>query len=102
MQIIINKKDSQAEIPEYQTSGSAGFDLSSLEEIIVPGQEMKLIPTGLIIHVPENHVLLLMARSSLFKKKGLILSNGVGVIDSDYCGPNDEILFLFIISKKLQ
>ena len=91
MQVKITKIHPHAQIPKYQTSGSAGFDLASVEEIKIAPQEFKLIPTGLVIATPKNHVLLLMARSSLFKKKGLILANSVGVIDSDYQGPNDQI-----------
>ena len=52
------------------------------------------MPTGLVIAVPDGHALLIAARSSLFKKKGLMLANNLGVIDQDYCGPTDEIHIL--------
>jgi len=49
------------------------------------------VPTGLVIEVPDGMFLAVFARSSTPLKKGLMVANGVGVVDSDYCGPNDEI-----------
>jgi dUTP pyrophosphatase len=49
------------------------------------------VPTGLIIRVPDRYFLAIFARSSTPLRRGLIVANGVGVIDSDYSGPNDEI-----------
>jgi dUTP pyrophosphatase len=49
------------------------------------------VPTGLVIHVPPQHFLGIFARSSTPLKRGLMVANGVGVVDSDYCGPADEI-----------
>src|SRR5262245_41385274 len=57
---------------------------------VEPG-EVTLVPTGLVIEVPEGHFLGIFARSSTPLKRGLMVANGVGVVDSDYCGPNDEI-----------
>jgi len=49
------------------------------------------VPTGLVIEVPAGHFLGVFARSSTPLKRGLIVANGVGVVDSDYSGPADEI-----------
>jgi dUTP pyrophosphatase len=49
------------------------------------------VPTGLVIEVPAGHFLGIFARSSTPLKRGLIVANGVGVLDSDYCGPEDEV-----------
>ena len=49
------------------------------------------MPTGLVIQVPAGHFLGIFARSSTPLKKGLMVANGVGVIDQDYCGPADEV-----------
>ncbi len=49
------------------------------------------MPTGLVIAVPAGHVLGIFARSSTPLKRGLMVANGVGLVDSDYCGPKDEI-----------
>ena len=58
--------------------------------IVEPGA-IALVPTGLVIEVPEGHVLGVFARSSTPLKRGLMVANGVGVVDSDYCGAADEI-----------
>ena len=57
---------------------------------VEPGQ-VALVPTGLVIEVPNGHLLGVFARSSTPLKRGLMVANGVGVVDSDYCGPADEI-----------
>ena len=78
-------------MPSYQTAGSAGFDLaSSVDMTIAPG-EIKLVPTGLVFAVPAGHFLGIFARSSTPLKRGLTVANGVGVLDSDYSGPTDEL-----------
>ncbi|MFA6161079.1 MAG: dUTP diphosphatase [Patescibacteria group bacterium] len=91
MKVRITKLKGDINLPAYQTEGAAGFDLAAAEDcLVLPGQSF-LVPTGLGIATPHGHVLFLTARSSLFKKKGLMLANGIGTIDSDYCGPNDQI-----------
>jgi dUTP pyrophosphatase len=57
---------------------------------IRPG-EVALVPTGLVIEVPSGHFLGVFARSSTPLKRGLMVANGVGIVDSDYCGPADEV-----------
>ena len=88
----INLIDKNLPIPKYQTSGSVGFDIYSRKNITIQPGKIILIPTNLIIQVPKNYFLLIAARSSLPIKKGLVIANGIGVLDQDYCGPNDEIL----------
>ena len=78
-------------LPQYQTAGAAGFDLAASEDIVVAPSSIALIPTGLVIQVPAGHFLGVFARSSTPLKRGLMVANGVGVIDRDYCGPEDEI-----------
>lgn len=76
-------------IPSYATPASAGVDLSAdLREPITlgPGENVK-IPTGLAIELPDQSVVaLVFARSGLASRHGIGLTNGVGVIDSDYRG----------------
>ena len=62
----------------------------SCTEALAAG-EVTLVPTGLVIEVPTGMFLGVFARSSTPLKRGLMVANGVGVVDSDYCGPNDEI-----------
>ena len=78
-------------LPAYQTGGAAGFDLAASEAIRVQPGEVTLVPTGLVIEVPPGHFLGVFARSSTPLKRGLMVANGVGIVDSDYCGPTDEI-----------
>ena len=78
-------------LPEYHSAGAAGFDLAASQDVVVKPQSIALIPTGLVIEVPRGHFLGIFARSSTPLKRGLMVANGVGVIDPDYCGPTDEI-----------
>ena len=78
-------------LPAYQTNGSAGFDLAASEDVIVEPRSIALVPTGLVIEVPAGHFLGIFARSSTPLKRGLMVANGVGVVDADYCGDTDEI-----------
>jgi dUTP pyrophosphatase len=78
-------------LPSYQTAGSAGFDLAASVDLTIPPGHAVLVPTGLVIAVPAGHFLGVFARSSTPLKRGLMVANGVGVVDSDYSGPNDEI-----------
>lgn len=78
------------ELPQYHTKESAGFDIAAAEDVIIePGQVVK-VRSGLIIEAPEGYFLMLTCRSSLSSKKGLHLANGVGTIDRDFSGPEDE------------
>ena len=58
---------------------------------VSPGSVV-LVRTGLVIEVPSGHFLGIFARSSTPLKRGLMVSNGVGVIDPDYSGPEDEVM----------
>ena len=58
---------------------------------VAPGQ-IALVRTGLVIEVPTGHFLGIFARSSTPLKRGLMVANGVGVIDPDYSGPDDEVM----------
>jgi dUTP pyrophosphatase len=80
-----------AVLPSYQTLHSAGFDLASVANVTVDPGGVALIPTGLVIQVPFRMFLGIFARSSTPLKRGLMVANGVGVIDPDYSGPEDEI-----------
>lgn len=79
-----------ATVPEYKTNGAVGFDLSVIEEKTIQPGETVFLQTGLVICVPDGHVLIIASRSSNVKK-GIMLANSIGVIDQDYCGPDDAI-----------
>ena len=86
-------EDKGINLPIRKTKGSAGYDFEVAEDVVVPkfekGQKPTIIKTGVKAYMPEDEVLYLYGRSSNFKKKGLMLANNVGVVDSDYYG-NEE------------
>jgi dUTP pyrophosphatase len=91
MRLKIRRLDSTISLPTYATEEAAGFDLAASQDVrLAPGQ-IALVPTGLVIEVPSGHFLAIFARSSTPLKRGLLVANGVGVIDPDYCGPKDEV-----------
>lgn len=88
MKMNVKRTNPYAILPRYATAGAAGMDLPAcLDEplTLAPGQRA-LVPTGIAIALPPQHVGLIFARSGLAVKQGLTLSNGVGVIDCDYRG----------------
>lgn len=91
MRLQITRLHPHVPLPSYATAGAAGFDLAAAEDAEIPPHQIRLIGTGLVIKVPAEHFLAVFARSSTPLKRGLMVANGVGVIDSDYCGATDEI-----------
>lgn len=94
-------------LPVRKTKHSAGYDIEAAEDIIIPsfkkGMKPTLIKTGLKAYMGEDEVLILANRSSNPGKKGLILANSIGVIDSDYYGNADNdghIMFAFYNIKE--
>jgi dUTP pyrophosphatase len=89
--VRIHRLSPSAELPRYATADSAGFDLAACANVVVEPGRTALIPTGLVIEVPTGMFLAIFARSSTPLKRGLMVANGVGVVDSDYCGASDEV-----------
>ena len=89
--IRIKRVDTSLPLPRHETSGSVGFDLLCREAVTVPPGEIRLVAANVIVAVPPGYMLMLAARSSLPVRKGLMMPNGVGIIDQDYQGPDDEI-----------
>ncbi len=89
LKILDDRLGKDIPLPEYATLGSAGLDLRAcLDEPVdlAPGQTL-LIPTGLAIHIDDHHLAaVLLPRSGLGHKHGIVLGNLVGLIDSDYQG----------------
>lgn len=93
-------------LPKRSTKNSAGYDVEAAEDTIIPsfrkGQKPTLIKTGLKAYMGEDEVLILANRSSNPGKKGLILANSIGVVDSDYYeNPDNDghIMFAFFNVK---
>ena len=91
VQITVHRLDPSVPLPRYETDGAAGFDLAASADMTIAPGEVALVPTGLVIAVPAHHFLGIFARSSTPLKRGLMVANGVGIVDPDYCGPKDEI-----------
>lgn len=92
--VEFKKLDARAEIPKYMSEGAAGMDLAaclpedpSLGSVIVlRPMERKLVPTGLAVAIPSGFEGQVRSRSGLTLKKGLVVPNSPGTIDSDYRG----------------
>lgn len=94
-------------LPVRKTKKSAGYDVEAAEDIIIPsfkkGMKPTLVKTGIKSYMPEDEMLALYNRSSNPGKKGLILANSVGIVDSDYYGNPDNdghIMFAFFNVKE--
>ena len=89
IKIIDARLGNEIPLPDYATTGSAGLDLRACVEqpiLIRPG-ETQLIPTGMAIHIDDPSVAaIILPRSGLGHKHGIVLGNLVGLIDSDYQG----------------
>lgn len=88
MKMKIKKMRKEAILPEYQTTGAAGFDFHACIKNSVtlrPG-DIHTFPTGVGVEIPEGHELQTRTRSGLAFKHHVTMLNGVGTIDSDYRG----------------
>lgn len=87
--ILDPRLGNEIEMPRYATQGSAGLDLRACidEPLTIAPGETQLIPTGLAIHLDDAGLAaMLLPRSGLGHKHGIVLGNLVGLIDSDYQG----------------
>lgn len=89
LRILDNRIGNEFPLPAYATEGSAGLDLRALinEPLTVKAGETVLIPTGISIYIADpNLAAVILPRSGLGHKNGIVLGNLVGLIDSDYQG----------------
>ena len=87
----IKRIDKGLPLPVYETEGSVGFDILARCDTTIASKEISLVPGNVIVEVPKNYMLVIASRSSTPLKKGLSPPHGIGIIDHDYCGPEDEI-----------
>ena len=88
--ILDSRIGTEFDIPRYQTAGSAGMDLIACcnESITLSPNESTIIPSGISIFIEDNNfAAIVIPRSGLGAKKGLVCGNLLGLIDSDYQGP---------------
>lgn len=100
-------ENSNINLPKRSTKNSAGYDVEAAEDCTIPsfklGQKPVLVKTGIKAYMEPDEVLILANRSSNPGKKGLILANSIGVVDSDYYGNPDNdghIMFAFYNFKE--
>lgn len=81
---LLSTETDEALLPRRETANAAGYDLHCSEEVTIAPGEIKLVKTGLKAYMQPSEVLCLFDRSSNPRKKGIVLINSVGIIDSDY------------------
>ncbi len=91
MQVHISRIDPTIELPQYHTAGAAAFDFVTRQTTVIEPKSIGLVPSNVVVKVPEGYALLVLPRSSLARKKGLVCPHSMGLIDLDYHGPKDEI-----------
>lgn len=94
----VKRMEEDIKLPERSTLNSAGYDFFAIEDIMFNPKTITRVFTGVKCELMPNQVLILANRSSNPSKKGLVLLNGIGVIDADYYGNPDndgEIAFEF-------
>lgn len=93
-EIVKGYENKNINIPVRKTSLSAGYDIESAEDIVIPsfkvGTKPTLIKTGLKCYMQNDEYLMLVNRSSNPVKRGLVLANSVGIIDADYYNNPDN------------
>lgn len=77
-------------LPERKTAKSAGYDLAAAETVILAPQAVTVVPTGLKAFMEDDEYLSIFIRSSLAFKRGLMLANSTGIVDSDYYNNSDN------------
>lgn len=91
MKVNIKRIDKSLPLPVYETHGSVGFDLLARVEMTIEPNKIELIPANVIVEVPDGYSLIVASRSSTPRKMGLSEPHGIGIIDQDYCGNEDEV-----------
>jgi len=93
MYVKVKTLSENTKLPSYATPGSSGMDIcSTIACKLYPG-EVKAIPTGIAVQIPENHELQIRPRSGLALKKHITVLNTPGTVDEDY---RDEIKVILI------
>ncbi len=91
IKVNIKRIDKTLPLPKYETAGSVGFDLICREAAEIPPQSIVLIPANVIVETPPGYMLMVCSRSSTPRKFGLMVPQGIGIVDNDYCGEEDEL-----------
>jgi dUTP pyrophosphatase len=93
-EIISEYIDKDINLPIRKTKYSAGYDVEAAKDVVIPpftlGTKPVLVPTGLKAYCPNDEFYMLVNRSSNPLKRGLVLANGIGIIDADYYNNPDN------------
>lgn len=89
MEVPIKRFDTTLPLPEYKTKKASAMDCTARTNVAIPAQSIGYVPLNFALKPPPGHFVLLVARSSLHKR-GLMLANGIGIFDEDFCGDEDE------------
>ena len=92
MTVKFRKTEPSAILPSYAHPGDAGMDLCSVEELVIPRGERRLVRTGLAMRLPPGYEAQVRPRSGLALKKGVTVLNSPGTIDEGYRGEIGVIL----------
>ena len=92
MKVRVKRVDKSLPLPMYATEGAVAFDLICRRTVTIPPGGIARIPANVIVETPPGYMLLISLRSSTPAKYGLLIPHGIGVIDNDYCGEEDEIM----------
>jgi dUTP pyrophosphatase len=92
MKLLIKRFDKTLPLPIHKTPGAVAVDLCSRLDVDIKPKEITYIPMNIAIKIPDGYFVLLAPRSSTHKL-GIQGINGVGIIDRDYCGNDDECHF---------
>jgi dUTP pyrophosphatase len=107
VQMKIKLTHEDAVLPKFAYDTDSGVDLYSVDEFVIPSMGRQLIPTGIVIDVPENHEIQIRSKSGLALNQGLFVLNSPGTVDQGYTGEIKVILFNtnkeeFIITKGMK
>jgi len=89
MKIRCKRFDTSLPPLAYASAKAAALDLYARETITIAPRAVSMVPLNVALEIPADHWVLLAARSSLHKR-GLMMANGIGIGDADYCGDTDE------------
>ncbi|MDO8601551.1 MAG: dUTP diphosphatase [bacterium] len=90
MKIKIKRFDRGIDLPKQHSEHAAAFDLCAREKAVIAPKTVAYVPLNIVVETPKGHFMLLAGRSSLHKR-GLMSINGIGIIDPDYSGDEDEV-----------
>lgn len=91
LKVKVKTTDKNVLLPKYQTKGASCMDVYANASVTLPPLQATIIPTGLIVELPQDVEMLVRARSGL-STKNILVANGIGTIDEDYRGEVGVIL----------